>query len=118
MLATRRRTTKATVTATNAQNSIGGDWAAVLPMVEATESVMPKKKFATSVTALEVLPRMSGRFVFGVERSLVEGEIACESAGSGRLAAEALDHWVASVARTAKAATIARSHAMRLPPTV
>ncbi len=87
-------------------------------MVEATESVMPKKTFATSVTALVVLPRMSGRFAFGVERSLVEGEIACESAGAVRLAAEAFDAWVASVAKTAKAARIARSNAMRLSPTV
>jgi len=87
-------------------------------MVEATESVMPKKTFATSVTALVVLPRMSGRFVFGVERSLVEGEIACESTGSDRLAAEALDHSVASVTKTAKAAMMAMSHAMRFPPTV
>lgn len=118
-MATRRRTAKATVTATNAQNSNGGDWAAVLPMVEVTESMMPAEKFATSETALVVLPRMSGRLESGAVRSsLIEAVVIYESTGSAELAADAFDRWLDSVAKTARAATMAMSHAMRLPLTV
>ena len=89
-----------------------------MPTVEVTESMIPVEKFATSETALVVLPRMSGRLELGVVRSWVEGPMACESTGSARLAAEAYDVWVASVAKTTKAAMMAMSHAMRLPPIV
>lgn len=118
MLATRRRTTNATVTATNAQkpgSATGGTLTA-----ETVESMTLWLRPAKSLTALAVLPRMSGRLTPWLTEvpAEVDASTVCELSPELSSAAEALRHWLPIVASTAKAAIMAISHAMRLPPTV
>ncbi len=87
MLTTRRSTTKATVTATNAQKP-GSTMSETLTAdtVEPTTSV----KLATVATAPSVLPRMSGRFTLSAEVLAVDGmSTVCELSAELSSAAEA-----------------------------
>ena len=115
-MTTRRSTTKATVAATNAQKP-GSAMSGTLTVetVEPTTSV----KLATVAIAPSVLPRMSGRFTLSAEVLAVDGiSTVCELSAELSSEAEAVRHWLPMVAKTAKAAMMATSHAKRLLPTV